>query len=164
MILKGNSMRIGRLALAAVSMMVISTAGAFAQEEGDAEKGEKVFKKCKSCHQVGEDAKNRAGPLLNNIFGRAAGTGEDFKYGKSIVAAGEAGLLWNAETLDGWLTYPKQFLKDTLDSSKAKTKMSLKLKKEADRLNVIAYLAQFSEIPEEMEEEVEAESEEATDG
>ena len=34
---------------------------------GDPEKGEKVFKKCKACHAVGDGAKNKVGPQLNNI-------------------------------------------------------------------------------------------------
>ncbi len=34
---------------------------------GDAEKGEKVFKKCAACHAVGEGAKNKVGPELNEI-------------------------------------------------------------------------------------------------
>jgi len=29
--------------------------------------GEKVFKKCKACHQVGEGAKNRGGPIVSGI-------------------------------------------------------------------------------------------------
>src|SRR5210317_414049 len=35
--------------------------------------GEKVFKKCKACHQVGEGAVNRSGPQLNGLVGRSIG-------------------------------------------------------------------------------------------
>ena len=37
--------------------------------------GEKAFKKCSACHQVGADAKNRTGPALTGIKGAAAGRG-----------------------------------------------------------------------------------------
>ena len=42
--------------------------------------GEKAFKKCKSCHQIGDGAKNKTGPHLNAIFGRKIGGLEGFKY------------------------------------------------------------------------------------
>lgn len=113
-------------------------------EEGDVIAGEKVFKKCTACHRVGDDAKNKVGPVLNAVFGRTAGTFEDFKYGKSIVAAGENGLVWDEEQIFTYLENPKQFLRDYLGDKKAKTKMTFRLKKEEDRKNVIAYLMTFS--------------------
>jgi cytochrome c2 len=38
-----------------------------------AAEGEKVFKKCKACHQVGEGAANKSGPALNGIVGASIG-------------------------------------------------------------------------------------------
>jgi len=111
-----------------------------AHAEGDAEVGKKVFKKCASCHMVGEGAKNKVGPYLTGIVGRSAASVEKFKYGKSIVAAGEAGLIWTEEELFDYLKDPKKYLRAKLDDKKAKSKMAFKLKKEKDRLNVIAYL------------------------
>lgn len=103
----------------------------------DVEKGEKVFKKCKACHAVGEGAKNKVGPHLNEVFGRTAGTIEDYKYSKAMKKAGEEGLVWNDETMDTFLLKPKKLIK--------KTKMSFSgLKKDADRENIIAYLKTFS--------------------
>ena len=46
--------------------------------------GEKAFQKCKACHQVGEGAKNRSGPILNGVVGRAAGSVDGFKYSKDF--------------------------------------------------------------------------------
>ena len=43
--------------------------------------GEKVFKKCVSCHSF---TKNKIGPSLGNIFGQKAGTVEGFKYSKAM--------------------------------------------------------------------------------
>jgi len=40
----------------------------------DAAAGEKVFMKCKICHQIGETAKNMVGPVLNGVVGRKAGS------------------------------------------------------------------------------------------
>ena len=67
--------------------------------EADLKKGEKVFKKCMACHQIGEDAKNRVGPILTGVIGRIAGSVEGYKYGKHTKEAGEAGLVWTEEEI-----------------------------------------------------------------
>lgn len=102
---------------------------------GDIKAGEKVFKKCKACHVVDKE-KNKTGPHLVNIMGRTAGSLESYKkYSKAMK---ESGIVWNEETLDGYLENPKKYIKGT--------KMAFGgLKKEKDRENVIAYLKSFSE-------------------
>jgi len=101
--------------------------------EGDAKKGEKVFKKCKACHAVGEGAKNKVGPMLNGIVGAPAGQVPDFKYSSALMEAAEGGLIWDAENLGKFLTKPRDFMKGT--------KMSFAgLRKEKDVANIIAYL------------------------
>jgi cytochrome c2 len=99
--------------------------------------GEKVFRKCKACHQVGDGAKNRSGPVLNGLIGASAGHIEGFKYSKALMGKAEEGLVWNDETLAEFLASPKSFIKGT--------KMGFAgLKKEADIAAVIAYLSTFS--------------------
>ena len=82
----------------------------------------------------------KTGPNLFGLNERVAGSLEGFKYGKSIVAAGEAGLAWNEAEFVDYVADPKDFLKRTLDDKKAKSKMSFKLKKEKDATNVWAYI------------------------
>ena len=118
---------------AAATLLALSTP-AFA--EGDAEKGEKVFKKCKACHAVGEDAKNKVGPILNGIVGAPAGANADFKYSDALMEKAGEGLVWDEENLTAFLTKPKDFL--------PKTKMSFAgLRKEQEIMDVIAYMASF---------------------
>lgn len=101
--------------------------------EGDVEAGEKVFKKCKACHMVGTKAKNRVGPTLNGVVGRASAQVEGYKYSKAMIAAE---LTWDEETLTTYLANPRKAVKGT--------KMAFAgLKKDADLENIIAYLAQF---------------------
>lgn len=104
---------------------------------GDAAKGEKVFKKCKACHEVGEGAKSKAGPQLNGILGRSAATVEGFKFSKAMMEKAEAEtLVWTPETLAEFLTKPKAFVKGT--------KMNFAgIRKENQRADLIAYLAGF---------------------
>jgi cytochrome c len=100
-----------------------------AMADGDAAAGEKVFKKCKACHTL-EEGKNKVGPSLHGVMGRAAGTLEGFKFSSAMS---ESGLTWDDETMAKFLAKPKDLV--------AKTKMSFAgLKKEDDIENVIAYL------------------------
>lgn len=118
---------------------VVSTAVA-ADVLGDAEAGKVVFDQCKGCHQVGEGAKNRIGPHLNELFGRPAASIEGFKYSKSFRRAGASGLEWHADTLDAFLENPRSYASGT--------RMSFRGIKDAkDRHDVIAYLRLFSDDP-----------------
>ena len=118
---------------------------AAAQMEGDAAQGEKVFRKCKACHMVGENAENRSGPVLNGVVGRPIAGWDGYRYGKSIAALGETGAVWSPEALSDYLANPRDYLRTQLDDAKARSKMSFRLKKEQERADVIAYLKTFSE-------------------
>ncbi len=100
--------------------------------------GEKVFKKCKACHAVGEDARNKVGPILNGIVGADLGAVEGFRYSKALQARAEEGAVWDAGALDAFLAKPKDWLKGT--------KMSFAgLKKEEDRGAIIEFLRSHSQ-------------------
>ncbi|MEQ6250777.1 c-type cytochrome [Sulfitobacter sp. HNIBRBA3233] len=135
--------------------MALMSAPAFADGHatGDAEAGESVFNKCKACHMI-EDADGetivrggRTGPNLYGVLGRQAGS-TDFRYGDSIVEAGEAGLEWNEEEFVKYVADPKEYLADYLDDSKARSKMAFKLRDEEDAVNVWAYLVSVGPAPE----------------
>ncbi|TKZ21836.1 c-type cytochrome [Shimia litoralis] len=107
-------------------------------DEELAKKGEKVFKKCKACHQVGEGAKNKTGPALNGIVGKTVAMADGFKYSKPMAALGAEGKVWSEEELAAFLTKPKKYLKGT--------KMSFSgLKKEKDIAAVTEYLKSFQD-------------------
>ena len=101
-----------------------------------AEEGEKVFRKCKACHQVGDGAQNRTGPVLNGVYGAQFAHVEDFRYGKTIVEMGESGMVWDDANLTAFLEKPRDFIKGT--------KMSFAgLRSEDDIKAVIEYLKTF---------------------
>ncbi|WP_417269566.1 c-type cytochrome [Celeribacter sp.] len=122
--------------------LIASASAAFA---GDAAKGEKDFRKCKSCHMIADGDNvivkgGKTGPNLFGVIGRTAGSVDGFRYGDSIVAAGEAGLVWTEELLVEYAADPKAFLSKQLGDA-AKSKMTFKLK---DASDIAAYLASVS--------------------
>ncbi|MEX0283785.1 MAG: cytochrome c family protein [Paracoccaceae bacterium] len=136
-----------RSLLTAGFALAMLTPQAFA--EGDAAKGEKAFNKCKACHMIktadGDTIVKggKTGPNLWGVVGRTAGT-EDFKYSKYVIAAGEAGLVWDEEQFIAYVADPSKYLKTYLDDSKARAKMTFRLKKAEEAADVWAYLESVS--------------------
>jgi cytochrome c len=112
-------------------MAVSLTAGsALAQ---DAAAGEKVFQKCRACHQIGDGARNMVGPALTGVVGRPAGTYPGYNYSEANKTSG---LTWDEATLKIYLKNPRAKVPGT--------KMSFPgLSSDTDIDNVIAYLKTF---------------------
>lgn len=122
---------ISLLTFAASVAFAASAGTAFAA--GDAAAGEKVFAKCKACHQIGEGAKNAVAPELNGLNGRKAGSVEGYNYSDPMKASG--------------ITWDEASFKEFIKNPKAKvpgTKMIFQgLASEGDQDNVWAYLSQY---------------------
>ena len=133
------------LALAA-AMAAAAAAPAAADLIGDAVVGAGLFKQqCSACHQIGEGARNRVGPHLNGIYGRRAGSVEGYSYSRSMDRMGSDGLTWTLATLDAYVENPKALVSGT--------KMAYRgLKDEAARQNVLAYLRDHSDMPQNIPE------------
>lgn len=132
-------------------LLVASTSGtAMAQAGGNAENGAEVFKKCRTCHMIGEGARILIGPVQNNLIGRQAGTYEGYPYSPLNKAAGENGLVWTEENIFNYLPDPNAFLKKFLvdkgkpELAQGSTKMPFRLTDEQERKDVIAYLKKFT--------------------
>ncbi|MEM7752122.1 MAG: c-type cytochrome [Pseudomonadota bacterium] len=77
------------------------------------EAGEKAFRQCSACHQVGEGAKNRVGPHLNGLIGRTKGGLDGFSYSNVFKAAAEDGRVWDDESLAAFLAAPRDYMQGT---------------------------------------------------
>ncbi|HVZ01079.1 MAG TPA: c-type cytochrome [Dongiaceae bacterium] len=98
-----------------------------ARAEGDAVHGRQIYEsRCIACHSP--DA-NRVGPMHRGVFGRKAGTVAGYAYSNALKSAG---VVWNDQTLDRWLTNPQAFIPGQ--------KMNFKVASPEDRADVIAYL------------------------
>jgi cytochrome c len=69
----------------------------------DAERGKQLFEQCAACHALG-GAPVDMGPSLKGVFGRTAGTLEDFRYSPVMR---RSGIVWNRQTLDAFLADPQ---------------------------------------------------------
>ena len=104
----------------------------------DPKAGEAGAKKCASCHDFTDGGPNKAGPNLYDIVDRAIASHPGFAYSEALK--GKASEKWTYENLNAWLTSPKAYA--------AGTKMTYAGDKDdADRANIIAYLASLSKSP-----------------
>lgn len=100
--------------------------------------GERAFRQCSTCHEIGDGARNRTGPHLNDVFGRTAGTVDGFRYSRQFVQAGEDGLVWTPETLHDFLMNPRDYIKGTRMSFRG-------FRDDADIAAVTAYIQSYSQ-------------------
>lgn len=102
-----------------------------ANAEGDPAAGEKVFRKCATCHEVKQE-KNKVGPHLVGIIGRQSGSVEDFKYSDAMK---NANITWNEETISEYVKNPKTYVEGN-------RMIFAGLKKDEEVADLIAYLKQ----------------------
>jgi cytochrome c len=103
----------------------------------DAAKGAKLFGKCKACHTTENGGKNKVGPNLWNVVGRAKAGGAGYAYSSALKDMGGD---WSFADLDAFLNKPKSFVPGT--------KMSFAgLKKPGQRAAMLVYLRSLSDAP-----------------
>jgi cytochrome c len=101
---------------------------------GDPAAGEATFKVCAACHAIGPGATNRVGPVLNGLFGRAAGTAPGYRYSPAMK---KSGITWDESTFAKFIKNPRGVVPGT--------KMSYAgLQDDAAIANVTAYIESFN--------------------
>jgi cytochrome c len=120
--------RIGSRVALPMACFLLTGAGA-AQGQGDPEQGEKVYAKCQACHAI-DEAENTIGPHLVDIFGREAGSLEDFRYSNALK---ESGIVWEDETIAEYVRAPKSLVPGT-------KMMFAGLKDDEEIADLLAYL------------------------
>lgn len=116
--------------LAELSFVLLNSPLAFA--DGDAVKGEQIFKKCAACHVV-TDKTNKVGPYLFGVVGRKIAAAESYNYSQGMKDYAATAAVWDETTLNAYLESPKAVV--------PKTKMAFAgIKEEDQRADLIAYL------------------------
>ncbi len=136
---------------------------AFAAQAADIDAGASAFQsQCQNCHNVINEEGDvlagrpnvRTGPNLYAILGRQAGVVDGFRYGASLVEAGEEGLVWDEELMTAYLQDPQGFLRETLDNNRARSQMSFRVRDEETAVNIIAFLDSLAPAEDDEEEAV----------
>lgn len=119
-----------------------------------ADKGEKVFNKCKSCHTIEEGGPNKVGPNLFGVLNNDIASHGDFSYSPALSGLeGE----WTFEKLSHFLTDPRGYASGT--------KMAFAgLKKGDDRADLLLYIRSFGDADAALPEPPAAEEPAATEG
>ncbi len=116
-----------------VFVALLAVAGAGEVRAQDAAAGEKVFGVCKTCHQIGETAKNNVGPVLNGLIGRKAGSVAGYSYS---AANKDSGITWDEATFREYIKDPKAKIPGT-------KMIYAGLKDEQKTSDLVAFLKQF---------------------
>ncbi len=117
--------------LLAAAVTTLSSGLASAQ---DLAAGTTSFKKCLSCHEIGETAKNKVGPQLNGLDGRASGSASGYNFSD---ASKRSGLACNEATCVDYIKDPRAKILGT--------KMIFPgIKNETEAKNLWAHLKQFA--------------------
>ncbi len=94
-----------RLRISPVVAAILILAAGAAHAQGDARRGEKLFEECRACHAVERGVEGPVGPDLHGVFGRRAGTLDNFRYSPAMK---RSGITWSEKTLDGYIADPQQ--------------------------------------------------------
>lgn len=122
------------ISLAALGSLAVAMA-AMGLPAGDAARGEHIYDRCLACHAIDRD---RTGPRHAKLFGRRAGSVPGFPYSAAMKRAGEAGLVWNDQTLDKFVENPTGFIPGTRMGYAG-------VKDPQERADLLAYLKQATQ-------------------
>lgn len=101
----------------------------------DVAAGQAVFAKCQSCHNITQGGANGTGPNLWGVVGAKPGVHAGFAYSPAMTEYGNGKPQWSYQNLYDYLKAPAKYVPGT--------KMTfVGLKKQDERINIIAYLAQ----------------------
>ncbi|MGP9819141.1 c-type cytochrome [Salinarimonas sp. NSM] len=121
--------------LAAAAFLAGPGIAAAQEVAGDPQAGERIFNQCRSCHMVGENAQNRVGPVLNDLFGREAASIEDYNYSDAMQAYD---VTWTHETFRTYIKDPRGEVPGT--------KMAYPGLRDDEKItDLIAYLEQYDD-------------------
>lgn len=124
-----------------------------ASNQGDVAAGEAQFKRqCVACHLVADEDGNvlagrtaKVGPNLYGLAGRTIGSVDGFRYADSILEVQATGTTWDEEKFVAFVQNPSNWLRETLDDRRARSKMAYQVRQEAQAYDIYAYLASLAE-------------------
>jgi cytochrome c len=124
-------MRLMTIVAASGLALLVATAFFGAPQPGDEIRGKDLFaRRCSGCHSLDHPME---GPALRNVYGRRAGSAQDFRYSDALKSTK---FTWDEVLLDKWLTDTESLVPDN--------DMSFRVASEGERRDIIAYLKSLS--------------------
>ena len=117
-----------------VAILLLVVASPIVVHAESIEQGEKLYRQCAGCHQIGSGASNAFGPQLNGVIERGAAAVTGFKYSDAFIAAMAPNVKWNPSSLSAFLEAPMSNIPGTNMAFPG-------VKSEDDRASIIAFLA-----------------------
>jgi cytochrome c len=119
----------------AVSLLLTSASLCRAQPDASPNpgRGKLLFLRCAACHSIGNGGAARIGPDLGGVVGRKAGSLPGYAYSAAMKSQN---FVWDAATLDRWLTRPNDVVPGTAMAFGG-------MENAQDRQTLIDYLAKF---------------------
>jgi cytochrome c len=117
-----------RRAFVVVSLVSCAITAHGATVVGDATHGQALYEsRCTACHSLDH---SRIGPAHRGVYGRHVAQVTGFDYSAALKSSL---VIWNAQSLDRWLTNPEAFIPGQ--------KMGYSVPDPHDRADIIAFLA-----------------------
>lgn len=99
----------------------------------DISAGERVARRCASCHSFDSGMADGTGPHLWGVLGRAVAAVDGFNYSAAMQEYGETTDAWRYENMYNFLESPRRYMPGTAMSFAG-------LRDQEDRINLIAYM------------------------
>lgn len=106
----------------------------------DVSAGERVARRCVSCHSFEEGGANGTGPALYGVMGRDVAELDGFSYSSAMEEYAEGGTEWMYQNMYDYLENPRGYVPGTAMSFAG-------LRQQEDRINVIAYMRAQDDNP-----------------
>jgi cytochrome c len=107
----------------------------------DLSAGERVARRCASCHTFEEGGADGTGPHMWGVIGRDVAAVDGFNYSSAMREYAEGGTEWMYQNMYDYLASPRNYVPGTAMSFAG-------LRDQADRINIIAYMRSLSNDPE----------------
>lgn len=96
---------------AAIALLMGLSGSVALAQTGDVARGQRLFnQQCRACHTLDKGGASTAGPNLNGLFGRKAGTAPGWAFSEAMI---NSQIVWNDKTVADYCADPRNMVPGT---------------------------------------------------